>query len=126
MGYSYRRPPSKVNRDANHAAIVAVLRSVGCSVLDLSAVGMGCPDLLVARPGHGTILVEVKADAVNERKDGYKRTGRGALLDSQRRFIASWRGTVAVVRTEQEALEAVGITVRRVVPERREEQRREV
>jgi hypothetical protein len=40
--------------DANHGEIVKALRSAGCGVLDLSAVGNGCPDLLVHAPTHPT------------------------------------------------------------------------
>ena len=48
--------------DANHAAVVRALRQVGASVLDLSRVGQGCPDLLVGYQGKN-FLVEVKATA---------------------------------------------------------------
>ena len=34
-------------RDANHAQIVKRFRDIGASVLDLGAVGKGCPDILV-------------------------------------------------------------------------------
>lgn len=74
--------------DANHAAIVAAFRRLGYSVLDLSRVGQGCPDLLVARGGV-SILVEVK--------DGAKTPSRRALRRSQIDFVGRWKGRTVVV-----------------------------
>lgn len=48
--------------DANHTQLVADLRARGYAVSDLSAVGRGCPDLLVSKDGRG-LLVEVKSKA---------------------------------------------------------------
>ena len=45
--------------DDNHAKIVASLRLVGCTVLDLSAVGQGCPDIMVGLAGVN-YLIEIK------------------------------------------------------------------
>lgn len=84
--------------DKNQAEIVAALRAAGCSVVDLSAVGGGCPDLLV---GHGTqnFLLEVKQPGEKIRKDD-----RGEL---QRKFHAEWRGQRSVVFSVATALAAV-------------------
>jgi len=92
--------------DANQKAIVAALRTVGCSVLPLHAVGKGCPDLLVGWGGFN-LLMEVK--------DGKKPPSARALTQDQVDFHRDWRGHVAVVTSVKEALEAVGIPFRGVV-----------
>jgi len=101
----YRR----TRRDANHAEIVKTLRSVGCSVLDLAAVGGGCPDLLVAGPAHShneTLLIEVKRPGVAGRKRGRV---QNATDDKQKTFRDEWRGRVETVASVEEALRIVGI-----------------
>jgi hypothetical protein len=92
--------------DKNQAEIVAALRTVGCSVLPLHAVGQGCPDLLVATTRE-TMLIEVK--------DGDKPPSARKLTPDQVEFHATWRGRIAVVCNVKEALEAVGIPYRGVV-----------
>ena len=77
--------------DANHAEIVEAFRKLGATVLDLSRVGGGCPDLLVGVRGVN-ILVEVK-------------TARGTLRDSQQKFFDGWRGQCCVVRSVAEVIE---------------------
>lgn len=89
-------------RDANQAEIVAALFAAGCSVQDLHAVGGGVPDLLVGRRGR-TYLLEVK-DWRNQRGDPKP------LTPKQEGWHAAWRGQVAIVTTEEEALRAVGLT----------------
>lgn len=98
------RRASKV--DDNQASIVQALRTVGCSVLPLHAVGQGCPDLLVARAGD-MVLIEVK--------DGAKPPSARKLTPDQVEFHASWRGRIVVVTSIREALEAVGIEFRGVI-----------
>ena len=93
-------------RDANHAAIVAALRAVGCSVLELHAVGGGCPDLLVGSRGWDYLL-EVKIP-------GYERIRQSPkhreTLARQAEFRGAWRGhPVSVVTSLDEALAAVGL-----------------
>ena len=81
--------------DANQASILATLRQVGATVVDLSAVGKGCPDLLVGHRGV-TYLLEVKAR-------------KGRTTPDQDVFYAWWRGgPVHIVRTADEALSAIG------------------
>ena len=82
--------------DANHAAVVRALRQVGASVLDLSRVGQGCPDLLVGYQGKN-FLVEVKA------------TAKTKLTKDQVRFWVSWNGPfVERVNSQVDALRAIG------------------
>lgn len=85
-------------RDANHAAIVAALRRCGCLVLDLGAVGNGCPDLLVNWAGVLTLL---------EVKDSAKPPSARKLTDDQLLFHAVWaEARLAVVTTPEEAIAA--------------------
>lgn len=85
--------------DANQSAIMAALREVGATVVDLSAVGKGCPDLLVGHHGV-TYLLEVK-----------NVKGKNRTTPDQDVFYAWWRGApVSIVRTADEALSAIGIT----------------
>jgi hypothetical protein len=50
----------KRKADANQSGLVKAFQRLGCHVVDLSAVGKGCPDLLVTRAGHPPCLVEIK------------------------------------------------------------------
>lgn len=87
--------------DANQASIIAVLREVGASVVDLSAVGKGVPDLMVGYQ-QVTYLLEVK-----------NVKGRNRTTDHQDVFYAWWRGSkVHIVRTADEALQAIGVDAR--------------
>lgn len=85
-------------RDKNHQEIVAALRKAGCTVLDLGAVGCGCPDLLVGWAGVLTLL---------EVKDGAKPPSARKLTDDQRIFHAVWAECrIAIVTTPEEAIAA--------------------
>ncbi len=85
--------------DNNHAEIVAALRSVGAGVCDLSAVGKGCPDLLVAYRGRW-LTVEVK--------DGSKPPSARKLTAEQQKWHAAHPAQVHVVKNVDEALQAIG------------------
>lgn len=90
--------------DANHGDIVAALKAIGCSVCDLSAVGGGCPDLLVGigQPGEGKgglVLIEVK--------DGSKPESRQKLTPEQAIFRSEWRGPLFVVNSVASAISVV-------------------
>ena len=76
--------------DENHKEIVAALEAIGCSVLDLSRVGDGCPDILVGWRST-CVLMEIK-------KLG------GKLNKDQELFHQLWRGSICVVRTPEEAI----------------------
>ena len=85
-------------KDANQNEIVAALGKVGASVIDASAIGGGFPDLIVGRAGK-TYLIEVKNPKT-----------KGKLNALQKRWHKDWRGSpVQVVRTVDEALEAIGL-----------------
>ena len=68
----------KKRTDANHAEIMQEFRRLGASVLDLSRVGMGCPDLLIG-VANTSALVEVKV-------------GNAKFTPAQELFMYNWRG----------------------------------
>ena len=74
--------------DRNHTQIMNTFRQCGCSVLDLSAVGKGCPDLLVGFNGN---------DYQIEVKDGTKPPSGRKLRDSQELHKLKWKGRKPMV-----------------------------
>jgi hypothetical protein len=86
--------------DANQTQIVSALRSVGASVELLSAVGKGCPDLLVGYRGVN-LLMEIK--------DGKKPPSERKLTSDQIVWHREWKGVVTVVNSVDEALFAIGV-----------------
>lgn len=87
--------------DANHKSIVDALRAVGATVQDLSAVGKGCPDILVGYRGQNVLL---------EIKDGTLSPSRRHLTEDQIAWHAHWRGRVRIANSVAEALHLVGAT----------------
>lgn len=83
-------------RDANEPAIKAALRKVGATVVSLSIEDV--PDLLVGFRGEN-FLLEVKMP-------------KGELSEGQATWHMKWNGyPVHVVRSEEEALQAIGATL---------------
>ncbi len=80
--------------DANQDEIVKALRDVGASVLVLSQVGQGCPDLACGFRGF-TYFLEVK-------------TEKGKLNPAEQEFFDTWQGRAAVVRSADDALRVIG------------------
>ena len=74
--------------DGNHAEVMAAFRALGCSVLDLSRLGGGCPDLAIGVRGR-TVLIEVK--------DGSKPPSARHLTLAEQEFFDGWKGAVYVV-----------------------------
>lgn len=70
-------------RDLNHKEIVGELRQCGFSVVDLSQVGGGCPDLLVCR-NNVQRLVEIKSED-------------GKLSEDQVTWCSTWNGPSPIV-----------------------------
>lgn len=87
--------------DDNQRDIVAALRRAGCSVLILSGVGRGCPDIAVGLRGV-TYMLEIK--------DGKKAPSDRELTPDQKDWHTKWRGHAAVVQSVGDALRAVGLT----------------
>lgn len=111
MGRLFFRP---AHRDASEPAIIKALRAVGASVWPIS--GKDVPDLLVGYKGL-TYLLEVKSNLTNTKKDGYTRKTTTKVSEGQQAFQDSWSGgTVRVVHTPEEALNAIGAPVEGVLP----------
>ena len=90
-------------RDENEAAIVAALEAAGATVTRLNEPGV--PDLLVGYLGE-TYLLEVIGEAKWKK---YRADPRG-LTPEQVRWWHGWRGgETRRVRTEWDALEAIGV-----------------
>ena len=83
--------------DGNQTAIIAALRAQGWSVLSLSTVGKGCPDLLVGVQGLN-ILLEVKMPK-------QKPSAR------QEQFKLFWNGQCAVVSSPEDAVKMVKLII---------------
>ena len=79
--------------DGNQKEIVDALRDIGASVLVLSQVGGGCPDLMIGWRGKNYLL-EVK-------------TPKGKLRLGQKEFFDTWRGRAFIVRSADEVLELI-------------------
>ena len=79
--------------DNNHREIVEGLRQAHRSVLDLSGVHKGCPDILVGFQGINYLL-EIKSSK------------KAKLTPAQVEFHSAWRGQRLVVISLEEAIEA--------------------
>jgi hypothetical protein len=79
--------------DTNHGEIVQALRGIGASVVSLAGVGSGCPDLAVGLRGE-TFLLEVK-------------TPKGKMTIDEMCFMTTWKGHYMIVRTVDQAIDAV-------------------
>ena len=64
--------------DNNQLEIIKAFQSMGATVLNLSAVGKGCPDLLIGYKNI-SVLVEVKSKT-------------GKFTEPQLKFIKQWQG----------------------------------
>ncbi|SRR6266478_4804195 len=86
--------------DENQAEIVKALRKVGATVLNLSVLGNGCPDLLVGlidyKGGKHNILLEIK--------DGDKPTSKRKLTKAEQQFFDTWKGATFIINSVDEAL----------------------
>lgn len=76
--------------DDNQKLIVKTFKKLGFSVFDLSAVGKGFPDLIVAK-NNQNYLIEVK-------------TPKGKLNQKQVDFIDYWQADVYIIRSPNEVI----------------------
>lgn len=79
--------------DLNHAQIINGLLEAGMTAKSIASVGGGIPDVIAGFRGI-TVLLEVK-------------NGNNALTTQEESFALMWAGSYAVVRTKEEAIDAV-------------------
>ena len=72
--------------DLDQKQMIAQLEGMGFSVLNLSAVGRGCPDLLVGKDGQN-FLLDIKSE-------------KGALTPAQIEFHKNWQGHCEIIKLE--------------------------
>lgn len=97
--------------DGNHKEIMDALAAAGVSVLDLSGVGQGCPDVLAATPSFMALL-EIKRP-LGPKTSAETHDDARDLTEAQVKFLAKWRGPkVWIVRSVAEALDVFGKTPR--------------
>ena len=90
-----RKTSSGAKKDANHMEIVRAFKKLGAEIIDLSPLGYGVPDILVA-VRRSAYLVEIKNP-----KTKYGRTGGNAL---QIAWAASWPCPVYIVESIDDVL----------------------
>lgn len=86
--------------DGNHREVVDEFRRLGCSVLDMSRLGEGAPDLLIGYGGI-SLLVEVK--------DGSKPPSKRVLTTDQVQWWLDWKENPRVVRNHEQVAETVKV-----------------
>jgi Holliday junction resolvase len=84
--------------DGNHRDIVGELRQLGYSVLDLGAVGGGCPDICVGARAKNYLF---------EIKDPAQPPSKRRLTPDQCEFFMLWQGQVRKVETVEEIVEVI-------------------
>jgi len=84
--------------DENQIQLVSQLRGQGYSVVSLSAVGKGVPDLLVGYNGKNYLF---------EVKDPDKSPSQRKLTPDQIKFHASWEGQISVIEEINDAIEII-------------------
>lgn len=84
--------------DANQKVIVKTARDLGASVLILSMVGKGCPDILMGVNGINALI---------EIKDGDKSVSARKLTECEQKFFDSWEGQVCIISTITELIDLI-------------------
>lgn len=87
-------------KDNNHGEIVAALEKCGCSIIDLSKMGRGIPDLVAGFRGRWHVM-EIKNPA-----NAY---GRKGFTPAQKKWADRQQAPVHIVRTVDEALRIIGL-----------------
>lgn len=89
MTYSAKRV------DDNQTDIVNAFRSLGATVLILSSVGKGCPDIMIGIFGKN-YLIEIK--------DGKKPPSARKLTEAEAEFHQKWKGQVDIITSLDDVL----------------------
>ena len=86
-------------QDANHKEIRNAFEKLGCSVVDLSPLGKGVPDLLIGYSGICCICVEVK--------DGTRPPSARKLTKDEEKFRMNWTGGYRLVQNVDDVTKTV-------------------
>lgn len=81
--------------DDNQREIVKAFRDMGATVQILSAIGKGCPDLLLGWRGQN-YLIEIK--------NGKKPPSGQRLTEHEQKFFDSWKGQVCIINSIDNAV----------------------
>ena len=81
--------------DQNQQQIIDALRSIGCTVQDLSQLGRGCPNVLIGYRGRNFLLEIKSGDRVPK------------LTPREEQWIRQWDGQVGVITSIEDALAIV-------------------
>lgn len=100
-------PRYAAQTDRNHKDVIRWFLELGCTVVDLSKVGGGCPDLLVGVRGHERLV---------ETKDPKRKPSERKLRPNQSEFFETWAGSKpAKVETHDDVIEVFrGLTAGRL------------
>jgi hypothetical protein len=90
-------------QDKLHGAVIRLFQEQGYDVLDLSKLGDGVPDLLVAR-GAFAFLLEVKSE--NSVRHGRK---DDPFTEPQKAFWDRWKSAIYTVTSLEQAWELVDL-----------------
>jgi len=81
--------------DANQKSIVAALRRLGATILIMSDLGKGAPDIAVGWRGFNYFF---------ELKDGSKPPSARKLTEAEEKFFCEWQGQVHIVYSVDDAV----------------------
>ncbi len=84
--------------DGNQNEIVSILRNIGATVLILSSMGKGCPDILVGFKYHNYLM---------ELKDPEQPESKRFLTPDEVKFAHEWKGQVNTVTTINDAFRVI-------------------
>lgn len=88
--------------DVNQNEIVAAFRKLGFSVLVMSSLGKGAPDIAVGRHGKNFFF---------EIKDGKKSPSQQKLTEAEEKFKKNWLGHYQIIRSVDEVMAFVNASL---------------
>lgn len=84
--------------DENQPEIVKTFRQLGASVLILSNLGKGCPDICCGIFGKNYLF---------EIKNGKKPPSGQKLTEKESEFFESWKGQVKIITSTEQVIEFI-------------------
>lgn len=89
--------------DSNQNTIVQELRKLGMTVMVISAIGNGIPDLAVGYAGQNYFFQIKRPDGPPSKR---------VLTPAEEEFHAAWRGQVNVIQSTEDALKVISGRIR--------------